>query len=88
MLESSLQYSYYVCTNCENYSRAIIISFIRKYAANRQIQFEGEIYSRKYGGSCLLSGEEASLEAGIRFGGICPPSMYDTFDYCKIPVTE
>ena len=25
---------------------------------------------------------------GIRFGGICPPSLYDTFDYCNIPVTE
>ena len=43
---------YCACANCENYSRAIIISFVGKYAANTtrgRLQFEGEIYSRKYG---------------------------------------
>ena len=43
---------HYECTNCENYSRVITILLVGKYAVNTirgQIQFEGEIYFRKYG---------------------------------------
>ena len=43
---------YCACVNCKNYLRAIIISLVVKYAANtirERIQFEGEIYTRKYG---------------------------------------
>ena len=46
------QYVHFTCTNCKNYSRAIIISLVRKNAANiirGQIQFENEIHLRKYG---------------------------------------